>query len=195
MRYALVVRLPRAVEVRIEDAFLGIAGSTKPVMGYHITLLGPCLLQEGAFQAFAAAVTAACRRWSPFEVRVTGLGAFRAKDDNVAYLEIADPRNVVALHEDLLRATDGLVIPQDERYREWCTTAYQPHVTLGLGLSDAELEEFLRAGGQRRFDERFKVTRIWLAAQAPQGLWQYEGEYILGELGAGRPPGEGSAME
>jgi len=180
-RYVLVVRVPRPVEVRIEDVYLSLAGTTKPVMGFHITLLGPCFLAdpEGAKSQFISRVKDVCRRRKPLGVRLRKLGAFRGKDNNVVYLRITRPGAILTLHRDLLAATSGLIIPQDERYREWYTTSYQPHVTLGLGLSDRELEGLLHEGTPRQFDESFETSHIWLVEQSPQGPWQYVAEFPL----------------
>jgi len=167
--------------VRIEDVYLSLAGTTKPVMGFHITLLGPCFLAdpEGAKSQFMSRIRDVCRRRKPFRVRLRKLGAFRENDNNVIYLQVARPGAILALHRNLLAATSGLIIPQDERYREWYMTSYQPHVTLGLSLSDRELEGLLHEGTQRQFDESFETSRIWLVEQALQGPWQYVAEFLL----------------
>ena len=184
-RYVLVVRVPRPVEVRIEDVYLSLASTTRPAMGFHITLLGPYFFSAGASPRFMSKVSAMCRSWTPFSTRLCGLGAFKEKDDNAVYLQIVEPQILLALHNALLEATAGMTIPQDERYREWYVLSYQPHVTLGLGLSDRELEEFLRSSTLRQFDESFEVSRIWLAEQVPHGPWQYVAEYPLGAPSSG----------
>lgn len=179
-RYVLVVRVPRPVEVRIEDVYLHLAGATKPVMGFHITILGPFLFASGALPEFVASVTAVCRSWAPFSVSLSGLEAFREQDDNTIYLQIVDPQPLIALHDDLLAVVADLIVPQDERCHEWYITCYHPHVTLGLGLSDKELEAFLRAGETRHLKESFEVSSLWLAEQAPYGPWQYLTEFPFG---------------
>lgn|GEM_PF-1286505 len=197
-RYVLVVRVPRPIEVRIEDIYLHLAGTTKPVMGFHITLLGPFLFhppetpgqvatqpvfgenQNTPTSDFVSRVRSVCRNWEPFSVRLHGLGVFKGQNDHLIYIQIAEPQTLIALHNELLKAVEGLITPQDERYRKWCVTSYQPHVTLGLGLTDRELEEFLHTGTLHPFDESFEVSGLWLAQQAPNGPWQYITEFPLG---------------
>lgn len=191
------MRVPRPIEVRIEDIYLRLAGTTKPVMGFHITLLGPFLFsspgasgqlpvdsaankeRDVSASEFASRVSAVCRNWSPFSVRLHGLGVFKGQNDHLVYIRIAEPQKLVALHNELLEAVGDLIIPQDERYHEWYVTSYRPHVTLGLGLSDRELEEFLRTRRLLPFDESFEVSRLWLVQQAPNGPWQYVTEFPL----------------
>lgn len=179
-RYALGVRVPREIEVRIEDTYLSFLGSTKPYMGYHITLLGPFYILESAESQFGANVANLCKRWQPFRVQVTGLGTFLRKDDNVVYLSIANPETLLALHADLLKTLADRISPQDEYFYKWDVKFYQPHVTLGLGLTDKRLEEFLSVAAACKFDESFEVSRIWLASQAQNGPWQYIASYPLG---------------
>jgi 2'-5' RNA ligase len=194
-RYVLLVRLPRAVEIRIEDVYLNLAGVTKPNMGYHITLLGPFHMASVASASFRKAVEAVCRRWLPFRLRVTGLGNYRASDDNVVFLRISDPPNLVALHHDLLEATQGQVTAQDERQREWNFQHFDPHVTLGLGLTDQELDGFLRAAAGRLFDESFDLVRVWLAEGVSTGPWQYIASYPLGDSAGTEAPHESIASD
>lgn len=179
-RYALLVRLPRHVEVRIEDTYLALQGATKPVMGYHITLLGPFQLIDAGIEALLEGVRRVCDVQRPFRVRIAGLDAFRSRDQNVVLLRITRPKRVIALHEALVSATANRVTPEDERYREWTIEHYVPHVTLGMYLRDDELAAFLNAGHAREVDERFEVTGIWLAAQEPQGPWRHVIEYAFG---------------
>ncbi|NLG49806.1 MAG: 2'-5' RNA ligase family protein [Chloroflexi bacterium] len=179
-RYALIIRLPREVEVRIEDTYLGLVGITKPTMGFHITLLGPFYLSEGVSIESLCGVADVCARWQPFRVRVYGLGTFEVQEDNIVYLHVADSERVMALHDDLLEAASACVTYQSEQYEEWNVDSYYPHVTLGLGLSDQELSNFLRDAANRVLDETFEVSRIWIAAQPPSGSWHYVATYTLG---------------
>lgn len=179
-RYALVVRLPREVEVRIEDTYLGLVGITKPTMGFHITLVGPFHLPEGAGMEALSGVADVCARWQPFRVRVYGLGTFEVEENNVVYLHVAEAQRIMALHDDLLEETAACVVHQNEQYREWNVESYYPHVTLGLGLSDQELSILLHDAANRVLDETFEISRIWIAAQPPHGSWHYVASYTLG---------------
>ena len=180
-RYAVIVRLPRAIEVRIEDAYLSRLGTTRPIMGYHVTLLGPFYIHDNCEEIAVRRVQAVCRRTRPFEIRLQGLGTITEQDNNVVYVRIADPAHLAALHNTLLRETEDVVTPQNERYREWTAERYMPHVTVGLGMTDNELAEFLRGSFRFEIDATLEVTRLWLVAQRPSEPWQYVSEFVLGD--------------
>jgi 2'-5' RNA ligase len=174
--------LPRRVEVLIEDAFLRLAGSTRPAVGYHVTLWGPFALAEGVEGAdLVAAVAAVGARWQPLRIHLEGLGAFRKANDNVVYLRLREPAELAALHHALLDALAG-TIAVDERSASWTGAKYSPHVTLGLGLSDATTDEFLRSAAVRAFAAEFEAFAIWLVGQQPSGPWE-----LLAGLPLGAP--------
>jgi 2'-5' RNA ligase len=179
-RYVLLVRVPREVEVRIEDTFLSVIGATKSSMGYHLSLLGPYYLAEGQSSPFLPAIARVCRTHGPFTLRLAGLGTFRTANNNAVYLGVTNPEPIIELHAALLEATAQFTVPQNAQMRIWTVDNYLPHVTLGLGMDDGDLEEFLRAGISRDVDATFVVNSIWLAAQAPNGPWEYVAEYPLG---------------
>ena len=187
-RYAVIIRLPRAIEVRIEDAYLSMLGTTRPIMGYHVTLLGPFYIMDDCEGIAAQRVQAVCQRTEPFAIRLQGLGIFTEQDNNVVYVRIADPSRLAALHNTLLRETEGLIVAQNERYREWTAERYMPHVTVGLGMTDNELSEFLRGSFRFEVDATLEVTRLWLVEQRPRGPWQYVAEFTLGNCVAKAEP-------
>ncbi len=180
-RYAIVIRVPRDIEVRIEDTYLSVIGVTKPSMGYHLTLLGPFLLADSVAGPHLPAVTRLCREEAPFDVHLAGLGTSRSENSNAVYLGVADPDKVMSIHNRLLDVTRDITTPENETLRIWTIERYSPHVTLGLGMTDSELEEFLRLVQARDVQASFTVDRIWLVEQAPGGPWEFVAEYRLGE--------------
>ncbi len=179
-RYALMVRVPRTIEVAIEDDYLIPLGTTKPTMGYHITLLGPFYLpEEREHTAFSRAVQEVCQRRQPLLVSVAGLGAFEKEDDNVIYLRLADPHRLVALHEELLEATREHVAFADTDFSEESRGTYLPHITLGLALTDRELVQFFRTVAERIPEITFRVSALWLVAQESSEPWRYVIGYPL----------------
>lgn len=193
-RYVFVLRLPRQVEVRIEDVFLSLLGITKPVMGYHITLLGPFYWAQDADRQSLSRVADLCLRRRPFTVRITGLDAFETRDSHAVYLRVAAPDDMVVLHNDLLDLTGEQIAFQDDQYREWNVEQFKPHVTLGLGLTDGELDAFLRLGAERDIDETFEAPGVWLVEQVPKDPWQYVADYPFGsDMQNESPPTEPEA--
>ena len=179
-RYALVIRVPRDIEVAIEDDFLIPLGTTRPAMGYHITLMGSFHLPKGReHAAFSRAVQRGCRRWQPFDVYMAGLGAFEKQDDNVIYLRVANSHKLVALHKEIHEATRGHVLFDDAESLEKNREPYRPHITLGLALTDRELEAFFRTAADDILDIAFRVSELWLVAQEPSEPWRYVVGYPL----------------
>ncbi|NLG26565.1 MAG: 2'-5' RNA ligase family protein [Chloroflexi bacterium] len=180
-RYALVVRLSREIESRIEDTYLGLPGITRPTMGYHITLLGPLVLAPGVPVAALEPVSAVCARWSPFEVQLGGLGAFDNEGINTIYLGVVDCDALWGLHTDLLEALEDRIEFTSEQYRYWNTTGYEPHVTLSLGLTERALHDLLEMNQRRRLRLEFWVEAVWLVVEDRAGAWQFVVEHHLGQ--------------
>jgi len=179
-RYALVIRLPREHEVKIEDAYLGLSGLTKPVISYHITLLGPFRLRRDTTKPIEGILADACQRWESFQVRVHGVGVFETPGDHVAYLNVVTPERVMALRGFLLKQLLPLVLPENDRVAQFTLAHYHPHVTLGLGLSDAQRQEILVATDTHPVDLSFLVDCMWLVSQSGASPWHYERSFPLG---------------
>lgn len=179
-RYILVARVPRDIEVAIEDDFLIPLGTTRPTMGYHITLLGSFHLPKGEdHAAFSRAVQRVCRRWRPFHVYVAGLGAFEKEDDNVIYLRVANPHRLTALRREIHEATRQHILFDKVNSAERDSKPYRPHITLGLALTDRELEAFFRTAVDGVLDIVFRISELWLAAQESSEPWRYVVGYPL----------------
>lgn len=189
-RYVLIAPLPRPIEVRIEDTFLGLGGTTKPFMGYHITLLGPFHLAEGFSRDDLGEIEGICRRWRPFEVRIDGLDAFREEDNNTVYLGVSS-EGLIALHDALAKALVAKIVYQHPKAATWNLESYRPHVTLGLGLKDEELALVLRDGASRRLEATFEVSALHLMEQEANQPWERVATFPLGREGS-TPPAAGA---
>jgi 2'-5' RNA ligase len=113
-------------------------------------------------------------------VRIRGLGAFEGQGDHVVYLDLANAEQVVALRGFLLKQLLPLVLPENERVAQVTLADYHPHVTLGLGLSDARLREVRARAMEQPIDLSFDVDCVWLATQAGADPWRYIRSFVLG---------------
>lgn len=179
-RYVFLIRVPREVEVHIEDIFLNLQGTTKPVMGYHVTVFGPFELSEGADPLSLTGVAEVCQRQAPFEVELAGLGGFVSHDDNAIFVHLVDPVEIMQLHASLLAVLGDQVQFPDERARAWNLHDYRPHVTLGLSLTDRQFESLLRAAADRHCHARFGAQEVTLMIQRPNEPWRQVATYPLG---------------
>lgn len=192
VRYVLVAAVPRDIEVIIEDAYLHLAGSTRPLMGYHVTLLGPFyLLGDSAHDALPGLVKV-CDATRPFELVVTGMGAFHAGDTHTVYLSAGKGDQPDALHWALVEAMRDEIEMCNEHIRVWNMERYHPHITLGMNLTDRELDDFMTLGLVHDLEIRFAVDRISLVQEGLNGLWQHVACYPLGAT-AYDPCDEGDA--
>jgi 2'-5' RNA ligase len=167
-RYALVAPLPRTLEVRIEDLFLGLLGTSKPIMGYHITVVGPFAWVDEPDESRLARIGEICAGWPAFAVRLQGLGAFRSPESNAIYIPVRKAEQIAALHRVLQITLRGAIMPDRELPQE----GYLPHITLGLGLTDGELERVMAGVQERKLDERLLVQEIRLVEEGPSAPWR-----------------------
>ena len=190
-RHALVIRVPRELENRLEDIYLNLAGTTKPVMGYHVTLLGPFSLVRGRDDLDHSQIEAVCRVREPFVVELEGLHVSAEPNSNAILVDIVGPQEIIGLHDDLLAALGDQITFTTERARRWNLCNYRPHVTVALGLSDKELAAFPVERSARQCHASFQVTSVSLAADNPSEPWRHLKSF---HLGAGpHPSGEAKA--
>jgi 2'-5' RNA ligase len=181
VRYALVARLPRPIEIRVEDLYLHIAGSTKPTMGYHITLVGPFFVLGDGDHRTLSGITEVCRDWQPFSVRLGGLGSYVSPDNSAVYLRLMDPAPISALNHALTLALAGQIETQIVCIPEIDEACYQPHVTLALMLTDRELGEFRRVGSEELTGASFEINELWLVQEMSNSSWRFVECYPLGD--------------
>jgi len=179
-RYVLVVQVPRDIELRIEDAFLGHIGVTRPAMGYHVTLLGPFCLAKGGADALSALIDQVCHATPSFDLQLAGIKAFSSADNHVAYLQVGSIETLLYLRGRLLAdllSQDILVDPCPRLD----TDVYLPHVTLALELTQGELALLTESSSIRDFSATFTVNALALAAEQIGAPWRVEKVFPLGK--------------
>lgn len=167
-RFALVVTPPRRVEVLIEDAYLRWLGTSKPNMGYHITVVGPFLWLDELDERVMQQVAMICAAWQPFSVSIQGLDAFRDPDRNAVYIPVHNAGGLMALHDTLQTILAPVIVLQ----RELPQGRYLPHITLGLGLTDKELVRVLEGAQELALQESFVVEELHLVEERPSAPWR-----------------------
>lgn len=182
-RYLLMVRLPRAVEVRIEDRFLPSIGATRPAMGYHVSIVGPFYWAVDDQQAPLARLRHACAHARPLLLRIRGIDVFEnAPDDCGVFLGVGPVRPLQALRQQLLVALGEAITPQYQR-----SGPFRPHVTIGLNLP-SQVGRTLLQSGRAPFRAHFEAREIWLLEQRPQNPWRPLLAFGLGLAADGSTP-------
>ena len=178
-RYVLVIQLPRSTELRIEDAFLGHIGVTRPAMGYHVTLLGPFCLIKGSAEVLSALIDQICHTMPSFDLQLAGVKAFSSADNHIAYLQVGSIEPLLYLRDRLLAdllSQDILVDPCPQID----TDVYLPHVTLSLELTYDELALLTESSSVRDFSATFTVNALALVAEQIGAPWRVEKVFPLG---------------
>lgn len=177
-RYVIYLPLPRALEVHLEDAFLQPIGLTRPAMGYHLSLLGPFVARAEPWDGADGRLAGVCARHLPLTLNLEPPALFRAPDANTLILPVALSTELAALQGALYAALSAEIVLD----RDQSAAAYRPHVTLGIGLLDADVERLpeLRLPPAA---ERLEVNEVRLARQHVHGPWMVLHHYALGDGG------------
>ena len=178
-RYALVFVLPREAQLRIEDTYLHWQGITRPPMGYHVTALGPFVIVKGHSQDDLGVVANICLNQSAFHLVLGEPDVFRNAANQVAYLAVHNPEPMRALHKELLEGTRDIVAAPNPEYRLWTVEQYLPHMTLGIGLGEDAVAEFLVYARRHPLELRCLVQELSLLKRLGGGVWQKLAEFPL----------------
>ena len=181
-RYALVIRVPRTLEVQIEDAFLTLVGITRPIMGFHITLVGPFVWTSPDMEGVLSGLSRLCLKVEPFELSVGGSGAFVGEEANAVYLQ-AGPSPALMRLQSL---TYRLLRPHIALQRDMPPESYVPHVTLGLNMTAGERDRALAALSEQPLCVSLSVVELQLMEEQPNSPWRAVLTFPL----AGQPPAE-----
>jgi 2'-5' RNA ligase len=181
-RYLLMLPVPRAIEVKIEDRFLPRLGATRPSMGYHVSIAGPFFWVHEAHEPALERVQRVCAELSPARLAVQGIDVFEnAPDDCAVFIEIGPVRRLRRLHRHVLGALGSAVSMQYQR-----SGHFRPHITLGLNLPSHACDS-LRQNAGNPWRAHFLVTEMWLIEQRPQNPWRPLLSFSLGTGDAPHP--------
>jgi 2'-5' RNA ligase len=172
------ILLPESIERRLERRTQRMPGASWPAWGGHITLV-PNFTARGSIEEVRARVAAACVELEPFRLRLDGPVAVQdttRPDYSALFLTVKgvdeeDDRRLHALRDALLSALETM--REDLRPR-LIEMPFLPHVTLALGLGEAEAAHLVRAIRAEPIEAEFEVEVIWLIAQIHAGTTRYE---------------------
>ena len=181
-RQLLMLPVPRAIEVLIEDRFLPSIGATRPPLGYHVSIIGPFFWEGDARASALARVQQACAELSPLRLTVQGIDVFEnAPDDCAVFVGIGPVRRLRRLHQRVLTALGGAIGMQYQR-----SGPFRPHITLGLNLPSRPCHG-LRRDADASWHAHFLATELRLMEQQPQTPWRTLLSFSLGTDDAPRP--------
>ncbi|KIY22051.1 MULTISPECIES: YjcG family protein [Mesobacillus] len=125
----------------------------------HLTLKSPFEATEEEIKNVVQKIDAIARNFNPVSLNITKIGSFKPVN-NVIYLKVESPEDLVSLHSELNSAFEG-----DQEYN------FVPHITIGQNMSDDEHSDVY--GSLRMTKVQFEDTadRLHLLYQLDNGSW------------------------
>lgn len=169
--YSVHILLPESLERRLAEWTEKTPGASWPVWGGHISLLTrfttPLTLEE-----LEARVDWVCRKFAPLALEfgdATSVRDVTRPGYHAVFLVLSDPdANASAALFRLRAEIDAQLAEVRAPVREELDgQAFLPHITLALGLSEAEAQTMvntLRSDGLRA---AFSVDAVWLIVERP----------------------------
>ncbi len=159
--------LPRAVEVRLEDQFLPSLGATRPVMGFHISIIGPFFWTTADTAEPLARLREVCAQTRLPQLVIHGIDIIEnAPDDCAVFLTVRPVRVLRSLQQSLLQVLGNTITPQYHR-----AGPFRPHITIGLGLP-SRVAQTLGKSAASSFHACLDVAELWLVEQRHQSPWR-----------------------
>lgn len=134
----------------------------------HLTVKSAFEADHNSIQKIMGYLETVTSDVSPFEVVLNRFSNFHPTN-NVIYLELADQKPVVDLHEKIHSG----VLSFEEPY------SFIPHITVGQKLTDDELQDVYSTLRMKRFDYRFQVDRVNLLQQGEDMVWKVHQTFLL----------------
>jgi 2'-5' RNA ligase len=172
------ILLPESIARRLERWTEKMPGASWPAWGGHITLV-PNFVPRGTIEEVRATLEANCVHWKPFTVCFAAPMSVKdttRPDYCAVFLAVEDQGDeqhqpLHELRETLLTALEPL---REDVRPELLEKPFLPHVTLALGLGEAEARKLVQAMRAEPLEAEFLVEAIWLVRQTPGEEKRYE---------------------
>ncbi len=169
--HALVLPLPAEAGRDLAARVQCIPYTSVPPLGYHVTLYGPFTFLPA--RAGRALLHRALRRAHAFPICLEGVSSFLQPGDNDVYLAVQAGAELLRLHVRLAKALKGRVLARHPLGEAWDGAGYTPHVSLGLHVPDAALEDTLERLRAAKLAYRFQARELWLIVRSPASGWAW----------------------
>jgi 2'-5' RNA ligase len=185
----LVILPPAGIDRILRDAQNLAGPAFAPEYPPHLTvksLFAPTVDGE----TVARAVAAVCAAARPFNISLGRLTIFPAPQGNFVVLRVAQARQMMRLHRQLVAALDPLTALADPMKDVQQAGGFVPHITLLQHVPDDQVTVAMSklAGSDAR--RVFRVEEIALICQEPGCPWQETRRFPLGSNGGAAQPVE-----
>jgi 2'-5' RNA ligase len=164
------IMLPEAIQRRFERWTKKMPGASWPGWGGHVTLV-PSFVPRGSIEEVRAAIAPICAQKKPFPVRVATPVAVQdvtRPGYQAVFLLLEEqgdePTRLQNLRDALLQALAPL---REDLRPELLQQPFMPHVTLALGLGEAEAAAMVQAMRAEPLSAEFMIEIIWLLIKTP----------------------------
>lgn len=190
-----LVILPPAGIAGILREVQNLAGPTyAPGYPPHLTLKNLFVPTAGA-ENIARAVTGVCAAARPFTIGLGRLTVFPSSQGNFIVLRVAQARQMMRLHRQLIEALDPLTTLADPAKDPHEENGFVPHITLLQHVPDGEVAAVMAALASSQARHTFRVEKIALICQEPGRPWQEIQHFRLGSDGGVAQPAEAASVQ
>jgi 2'-5' RNA ligase len=164
------ILLPEAIDRRFERWTEKMPGTSWPAWGGHVTLI-PNFVPRVSVEEVRAAIRAVCAHEEPFMLRLAEPVAIQdmtRPDYHAVFLLVEeDGGDTQRLHQLRMALLADLAPLREDLRPELLEQRFLPHVTLALGLGEAEAAKLVKAMHADPLVAEFTVEVIWLVVQTP----------------------------
>jgi 2'-5' RNA ligase len=188
----LVILPPTGLADILREAQNRAGPAYVPAYPPHLTLKNLFVSSVDA-ETVARAIAGVCASARPFTISLGRLTVFPSSQGNFIVLRVAQARQMMRLHRQLLAALDPLTALADPTKDPHEEDGFVPHITLLQRVPDCEVADVMAALVSSQARRTFRVEQISLICQAPGCPWQETQRFPLGDHGgAARPAGVAS---
>jgi 2'-5' RNA ligase len=182
----LVILPPAGIADILREAQNRAGPAYGPGYPPHLTLKNLFVSSADA-ETVARAVAGVCASARPFTISLGRLTVFPSSQGNFIVLRVAQARQMMRLHRQLIAALDPLTALADPTKDPHEEDGFVPHITLLQRVPDSEVAAAMAVLVSSQARRTFRVEQISLICQKPGCPWQETQRFPLGGIsGAAR---------
>jgi 2'-5' RNA ligase len=188
-----LVILPPAGIANILREAQNLAGPTyAPGYPPHLTMKNLFVPTADA-ETVARVVAGVCAAARPFTVSLGRLTVFPSAEGNFIVLRVAQARQMMRLHRQIIAALGPLTMLADPTKDLHEEDGFVPHITLLQRVPDGEVAAVMAELARRQARHTFRVEEIALICQEPGCPWQEIQHFPLGSDASVVQPAEATS--
>lgn len=167
LRIGVAIQVPEPFGTQLQQARASFGDPNADSIPPHVTLLGPTLIEESAWQDVHRHLERAAAQAGPFTLHLRGSASFRPVSA-VVFVQVVEG---IASCELLERAVRRGPLAASVRF------AYHPHVTVAHDVPEEGLDRAFAEMAE--YEARFEVTGLHLYEHGDDEVWRPRNFYEL----------------